>query len=355
MIERDGLTPTIPHERLIEPAGGFERLVARGLRLLGAAQQSKLTALKEALVSFDTDEARRLALSGSGFDLRPRAGVWSAMEAAAMSKGAFGESAVDLLLSLGANPNQRHPDEEGVERGLGLLALRSGQWGAGRLLLGKSRDPLMPDADGLGLWGAFAVGADDVPLWGKTDESHKAETLAHGKWLEAFGADPNERLVKTSSIGPKGASPLWLGAWCGVATRALLEAGADPNVADENGVTPLMRAANQRSAQSFFTLDDLLEAGADPKAVDREGRDALWWMIRGGAELGYGSNIPPKIDALVEKMLAAGVADLEFSRFDGVAKSAHPERWEQAVRAVEERRVLEICMAPVKAKARPRL
>ena len=70
-------------------------------------------------------------------------------------------------------------------------------------------------------------------------------------------------------------------AWDVDIARLLLDRGADPNAANELGLTPLMLAYDG----AFCRL--LLEAGADLQAMDKEGRDALSHAAntRGGHEL----------------------------------------------------------------------
>jgi hypothetical protein len=59
-----------------------------------------------------------------------------------------------------------------------------------------------------------------------------------------------------------------------VSTRALLEAGADLEVADQDGKTPLILAA---TGGDPTTVSLLLEQGADRQAKDNNGLTALDW------------------------------------------------------------------------------
>ena len=73
--------------------------------------------------------------------------------------------------------------------------------------------------------------------------------------------------VSPDALGPKGRSKLFEAPL--KMTTVLLEAGANPNLQDEAGVTPLM------VANSKDVVVALLKAGADPNLADKEGKTAL--------------------------------------------------------------------------------
>lgn len=86
----------------------------------------------------------------------------------------------------------------------------------------------------------------------------------------------------------------------------LLHYGANPNVSDEGGVTPLHLAAELGNV----TLIDVLleEGGANINAVDNEGESALFYALRG------------EHDAAVRKLLDQGI-DFNARNSDGESAS----------------------------------
>ena len=63
-------------------------------------------------------------------------------------------------------------------------------------------------------------------------------------------------------------------------TKKLLSLGADPNIADKGGVTPLMLAVDTQSTRNCVSL--LLAAGADVHAKCAEGQTALGICVNAG-------------------------------------------------------------------------
>ncbi|MFO6447985.1 ankyrin repeat domain-containing protein [Erythrobacter sp. NE805] len=90
------------------------------------------------------------------------------------------------------------------------------------------------------------------------------------RFLLQRGADPNIR-------NKKGVTPLQLATALGFTegVTALLKGGANVNIADQTGETPLITAVHARKPDLVRTL---LAQGADPDRTDNSGRSARDYM-----------------------------------------------------------------------------
>jgi ankyrin repeat protein len=145
------------------------------------------------------------------------------------------------------------------------------------------------------LWGTTEHIKILVDAWAYVDiKSNSESTPLHGAvWgkspaniaaLTAAGADPNVQ-------NEKGASPLHEVAelYCTSAcTIALLNGGADPDLRDDYGNTALHYAASNKEDHITY----LLKAGADPNLLDNDNETPIFSAVRWGS--------PDRIHALLE-------------------------------------------------------
>ena len=151
---------------------------------------------------------------------------------------------IEQLIKAGADPNAR--GDQGITM-LHWALLNKSKVGLDALMAAKA-DPTAPDSSGATVIHLAALANDPVYL----------------DVLLSHRADPNARNAVT------GATPL-VPALMGnrhVQFAKLLAAGAQPNLADRMGDTPLHEAAK---INAFERVIDLLEAGADPLARNTRG------------------------------------------------------------------------------------
>jgi uncharacterized protein len=193
-----------------------------------------------------------------------------------------------LLLAAGALPNTQHPDNGQTAL---IVASTMGNTDIVEALLENGADPNIRDGNSFTALHAAVRDSD----YG-TDRGGRVSAAATVKVLLAHGADPNARLNQkgrqsvraVNEIAFQGATPLALAAEVNSldAIKELVKAGADPNIATEQGTTPLMLAAGagtdvqrMRSVEertlALETAKFLIGQGVDVNAVGQFGWTAL--------------------------------------------------------------------------------
>jgi len=238
---------------------------------VNAPQPDGSTALHWAVRADDLEMTRMLIGAGANVTVSSRNGITPLAAAAANGNDAI----VEALLGAGADPNWTSREGETVL----MTAARSGSGAAVKALLARGADPNVHES-WLGqtalMWAAAADAADAVSA------------------LVAAGADVNARSTATQgqprlprvagvaaqashSNFPKGGfTPLLFAAREGAmsAARALVEGGANVDLADPDGISPLSMAI----INAHYDLAAMLvDKGANVHGTDRVGRTPLFF------------------------------------------------------------------------------
>jgi cytohesin len=236
---------------------------------LDAPSRDGMTPLMWAAQANDLTIARLLLRAGADANLGNRYGITPLWLAATNRSPAL----VTLLLEHGADAAAALPHGETPL----MAAAHSGDAESIRLLLAAGADPDASET-ALGetalMWAAaedhpdairaLAAGGADLDL------ASRPLALAPMNWLQ---------IGMVSTVLPVGGWPPLLFAArenAPAAALALIEAGADPNVRDPDGLTALNVAIMN---EHYDLAVALLEAGADPDAADRTGMTALYGAI----------------------------------------------------------------------------
>ncbi|OFW00945.1 MAG: hypothetical protein A3G20_06125 [Acidobacteria bacterium RIFCSPLOWO2_12_FULL_59_11] len=191
-----------------------------------------------------------------------------------------------LLLAAGADVNEATPEGSSAL----IRATANNHPDVAEFLLGHGANPNAADENGMTalhytvLRGLLLLrGHSRKPF---NDYLYRPTLPQLVKALLAHGADPNARLVKGPEIpgyvhglSPVGTTALLLAAATNDADimRLLVAAGADPNLAQENGVTPLMMAVGLAVSEEYEedasrprmqAVQAAVEAGADVNATN---------------------------------------------------------------------------------------
>ena len=198
---------------------------------------------------------------------------------------------VRILLDAGADVNQV------TEYGWTALltATQNRYYQLGKYLLGRGADPSIANQGG---WTPLYIATDNRNIE-SGDYPTRQPDMDHMEYIELLldhGADPHARMMSSTEtrtifthqwLREEGATPFWRAAQSGDTEllQRLLDAGADPLIATDNGTTALMVAAGigwvegvtyeWSREQNVQTVKWLLELGPDLNARDKDGRTAL--------------------------------------------------------------------------------
>jgi len=273
-------------------AEAVRALLARGADAKVKEKRRGQTALMWAVEQNHVEAAQALLEKGADVRARSSNGFTPLLFAARNGNVEFAK----LLLGAGADVNEATPEDGSAL----VVSSASGHAAFSIFLLGQGANPNAADAYGFTpLHYAIQKGLADVSSVEYRPSFPPPPNLPDlVQALLAHGANPNARLVKdypahsrapfrqTNPISIVGATPYFLAAASGdpPLMRALVAAGADPNLALSDGTTPLMAAGGMGRVQDFAEEEEprvleavklAVELGAPINAVNRGGQTAL--------------------------------------------------------------------------------
>jgi ankyrin repeat protein len=262
------LSPQLFAATLLEAAEGGNRDAALELLANGADVHATgpdgTTALMWASYYGDLELVHALIAAGADVDSRNEFGTSALTEASITGATPI----IEALLAAGADPNAKNPYGESP-----LMAVaRSGNVEAARLLLDAGAD-----VNAVENWGG-----QSALMWASAQRQVEMVRLlaSHGADVDARGVirQWERKIIKEprpKDMNKGGFTPLLYAAreGCIECAQALLEAGADPDLADPERVTPLNMALLNLH-YDFAAL--MIEAGADIDKWDLFGRTPLY-------------------------------------------------------------------------------
>lgn len=278
-------------------AAAVKALLARKADPNAKDNEQGQTALMWAVAQKHPEAAEALIAGGADIRARTRGGFTALLFAARVGD----VQSAKALLAAGANINDTGPNGMTPL----VLASASGQEALGIFLLDKGADPDARDENGATAL-HFAVMKGITALNGVRIANYVAHLFRPSevelvKALLAHKANPNLRLTKPLRLGGSadniavGATPFLLAAASPDANvmRLLVKGGADPKIATNGKLTPLMAAAGVSRGQDYTDEERRLsleavqyavEMGGDVNAVSADGQTAMHGAAANGAD-----------------------------------------------------------------------
>jgi ankyrin repeat protein len=245
------------------------RQLLRSRALVDAVEPDGTTALHWAIRAGDLETARMLVAAGARVTIANRYGVTPLSLAATNGDAA----AIRMLLDAGADANTTSADGETVL----MTAARTGRVDAARELLVRGANVNAAERF-MGETALMWAAAEGHPAMVKLLAEAGAAVNARSAPLEFAKITFNGSTMVSTPLPRGGMTALLLAAREGslAGVRALTEVGADVNVADRDGTTPLVMAIINRHNDIAALL---IEKGADLNAADSSGMTALYAAV----------------------------------------------------------------------------
>jgi ankyrin repeat protein len=257
--------------RLIEAVKAGNKTVVASLLAQKASANSAeadgTTALHWAVRQDDLELADRLLKAGADAKAANRYGVTPLYLASVSGNAAM----IERLLQAGADANTVSSEGETVL----MTVARTGKVDAAKLLIAHGADVNARES-WKGQTALMWAAAQNHPDMVRELLAHGAEVNGRSnlqKWERQTTAEPREKWLPPGNF-----TPLHFAAREGAleSVRVLVEAGADVNAVDPDGIgTMLMAIINGHYDVAAY----LLEHGADPNLADKTGRTALYSAV----------------------------------------------------------------------------
>jgi ankyrin repeat protein len=234
---------------------------------VNAPEPDGTTPLMRAVREDKSAEVDRLLRAGADVKAANRYGV-TALSLACINGNA---AVIDKLLKAGADPNAPGPESETPL----MTVAHTGNVDAAKLLLAHGAKVDAREAwhgETALMWAAAQRHPEMVAaLIAAGADVNAISTVVH--WERQATAEPREKWLP-----PGGFTPLLFAARenCVACVRVLAEHGANLNLADPDGITPMV---NSIINGHYDVAALLLEKGADPNLFDKTGRAALYAAV----------------------------------------------------------------------------
>jgi uncharacterized protein len=298
-----GSSAAHPADSVVDAASVNDRAAAIAAIDAGAAVDDSApdgtTALHWAVYHDDAALIERLLAAGADAAAANAYGATPMSEAAKIGN----TTVIGMLLDAGADVESPGADGQTAL----MIAARGGNVDAARLLLERGAHVDATESwrrQTALMWASAQRHAEVVRLLIEHGADVDARSAVN-KWPRQVTAEPR-RMYRPFG----GLTPLMLAAreGCVDCARALVEAGADPSLADPRNVTPLFIAIDNLN---FDVASYLLDAGANPNKWDWWGRTPLYAAVDVNTLPHGGRPDLPSVDAttsldIIERLLDAG-------------------------------------------------